>query len=125
MDKQLQDKGSDARESAMTCYNCHGEMKHALVRFCACDAVPMFIVERVPAKVCPRCGHKSYPGEFIDFLEQVKSGAVLSHDFSTVIAFDYPTSLFASTQQSGYSVIEMSNDGVGTLNENPQLVDHV
>lgn len=60
----------------MSCAICGGELRQAIVDVCACDAMPVVLVENVPAMVCERCGERSFTEAIIRFFENIRRGVI-------------------------------------------------
>lgn len=91
MDERLQDREVDTE----ACSRCGGDMTVALVRFCVCDANPPLMIERVPARVCRRCGGEVFSDATMAAFENVRDGGVGTYRLVGMRVYDYVDTLNA------------------------------
>lgn len=90
----------------MDCNYCNGvdTVEEKVTRFCACEGAQPFFVENVPAFVCLLCGDKSYSGETLESLEQIRDGKFAATNAQFVLDFD-----FQRLYESGYRAFDVSS----------------
>ena len=84
MGGQLQAEGAK-----MKCSRCGGGMEDRIVRFCVCELSPPLMVEKVPAKVCRRCGGEVFSSSTIKVFERIRDGQTLPGRNGRILVFDF------------------------------------